>query len=138
DEQADAVGEQGQLLQVLRREAHRAALPAQRVDPLPEPPALGRIERSRRLVQQEGLRPTDQGQREVEPLAVADGEARARTPVVRKLELREQAAGIARRAALEAREQLEVLARGQPPVMRWALRHPADPPLALDAALARL
>ena len=93
---------------------------------LPERAALRRVERGGRLVEQQHPRRGEQRDRDVEPLPVADGE-RGRAHVGRQLELGRAAR---RRAPAgtpsSAREEAEVLARRQPPVVRRALRHPAD------------
>jgi hypothetical protein len=132
----------GDLLQVLRREDDCAAALARRVDPLPQPLPLGRIERRRRLVEEEDLRRAEERDREVQALPVADGERAARATAVRKLEGAKERGGRGGRVGLvlQAREELEVLARREAAVERGPLRCPADPRILrpLDRALARV
>src|SRR5438552_13096848 len=101
-----------ELLEILRREAHRAGLRAQRADDLPRAAPLPRIERGRRLVEQQRLRRAEERERDVQPLPVADRELARRPLLGRQREALEQPT---RRAgsigdALEPREELEVLA----------------------------
>ena len=102
------------LLEVLRREAHRASFGAQRVRDLPHAPPLAGVERRRRLVEQEDARLAEQRDGDVQPLAVADRQL-ARRPCRRRAARSARASARAARDrlanALEAREELEVLAR---------------------------
>ena len=101
---------------------------AQRGHALPQAPPLVGVERRGRLVEQQHLRVAEQRDGEVQPLAVADREVRARRGLAGQLERLEQPLGRRARVvlALEPREQLQVLARGQAPVLRGPLRRPAD------------
>ena len=101
----------------------------QRGRALPQPPALV-AGRARRSARRAGARP---GRR----AARSRGSSRWRLPTERfalgaavagQLERREQRLGRGTRVvlALEPREQLEVLAGGEAPVVRRPLRHPAD------------
>ena len=81
-EQHLAVGEHEQLARiafglgdVVGREDDARAGGDARVDELPEPRALARIERRRRLVEQQHRGVGDQADRDVDALAVAAGEA---------------------------------------------------------------
>src|SRR5262245_22306679 len=95
---------------------------------LPELPALRRIERGCRLVQEQDVWASEQRDGEVQPLAVANREARTRARGIGKLELVEQPRGGRRRVrlALELGEQLQILSRRQPSVVGGALRRPAN------------
>ena len=100
------------------------------------------IEGSRGLVDEEHPRRAEERDREVEPLAIADREVAARPAAVGQLEIGEQARRRRPRVrlALEPREELEVLARGQSSVVRRPLRRPADAQIleSLDLSLRRI
>ena len=112
---------------------------------LPQALALARIERRGRLVEHQHRRVREQAERDVDALAVAAREAVhplvGALPQAGLLEHRpHRAARI--RDALQAREELEVLAHREPRVDRGLLGNPADPractaPLAPDAHGAR-
>src|SRR5438477_964 len=68
-----------ELLEVLRHENDRSTLVAQGGDDLPEPAPLNGIEGCGRLVEQEHPRLPEEGQRDVQPLAVSDGQRMRRT-----------------------------------------------------------
>ena len=86
---------------------------AGRARELPEAAALPRIERGRRLVEQEHVRVAEQRDREVESLLVPDRQMRRRTIVVGELHRLEHPRRRRDRImhTLEASEELEVLAR---------------------------
>src|SRR3954451_14978369 len=109
----DSLGFALDLVEVLGREDDGAACLAQAVAALPEPAPLPGVERSGGLVEEQDVGASEEGDREVDPLAVADGEVRARLGLAGEVELAQQLPGDAGRAglALEAREQLDVLTR---------------------------
>ena len=93
------------------------------------PVAAGRrVQRRGRLVEEEHVRLGEERHRQIEALLVPRGQVTRRTVVRRDLDEAKQAVRRSLRVLdlLEAREELEVLARGQPAVLGRALRHPAD------------
>ena len=64
---ADAVGEMFRLVEVVGRQQHRRAEPAEVFDQLPRLAARSGIESGRRLVEEQHLRSSDDAEREVEP-----------------------------------------------------------------------
>ena len=62
------------LVQVVRRDQHRHALPRQVADQIPEPPARQRIDAAGRLVEKHDRRLVEDGAAEREPLAPAAGQ----------------------------------------------------------------
>jgi murein DD-endopeptidase MepM/ murein hydrolase activator NlpD len=127
-EDGDFVGEALDLLEVLRREDDRSAGRLHGAHELPEAASLARIERRRRLVEQEDPRFRQEGDRDVQTLLVSDRQ------------LGSEAVGLGERDRLErppdrdvdvvdpfqAREEDEVLPRGKAAVLRRALWNPAD------------
>jgi murein DD-endopeptidase MepM/ murein hydrolase activator NlpD len=117
-----------QLLEVLRGEDNGSVALAHAARNVPEPPALPRIERRGRFVEQKHVGSPEKGNGEVEPLLVARRKLRRQPSVVGELEQLDEArrggGGIV--DALETREELEVLPRRQPGVVRGPLRNPAD------------
>ena len=76
DELERAVGVARELVRVVGRDQDAAAALADAPRDLPQPAALGRVERGRRLVEQQHPRRAEQRQGDVEPLAVADAHTR--------------------------------------------------------------
>ena len=104
----------------------------------PDALALRRVEGRGRLVEEQHLRRREQRERDVEPLPVADRERRRRACPAGSSNSRRELVARGRAGLLRARRRAEVLERRQPPVVRRALRHPADALRTLDRAFARL
>jgi len=127
---------------VLRDEEQRDAALTLELEALPEPLPLLRVQRRSGLVEQQRVRIAEQRDREVQALPVADRELAREDSVPRQLELLQQPLGRPLRPLLcsEPREQLEVLARRQAPVLSGTLRRPTDARAgpSLDDARRRL
>src|SRR5439155_20414760 len=109
-----AIGVELEFLEVLRREGHRSTLVAQRGHGLPQPAPLTRIERRRRLVEEQDARNAEARKRDVQALPVPDGERVRGTiggDVEARKEPRRNTAVIG--LAFEAGEELEILTRSQ-------------------------
>ena len=110
-------------------EHDRAAGVPQRRGPLPQPPPLLGVERGSRLVEQEHVRRAEQRDREVRGAGGCRRRgSRWEPPSPGSSKSAEQALGRGARVvlALEPREELEVLPRGEPAVVRRPLRRPPD------------
>jgi murein DD-endopeptidase MepM/ murein hydrolase activator NlpD len=132
-----------QLLEVLGGEHDRSVTLAHAARDVPQPPTLARVERRGRLVEQEHLGSPKEGDGKVEPLLVARRELGRQASIVWQLEQLDEARRSARGIldAFQTREELEVLPRSEPGVMRRALGHPPHSTRAvtpLDAALGWL
>src|SRR6266550_82444 len=83
------IGVELELLEVLRREDDRATFVAQRRHGLPQPAPLTRIERRRRLVEEQDARIAEKRKRDVQALPVPDGK-RVRGTIRRDVEARKE------------------------------------------------
>jgi hypothetical protein len=100
------------LFELLGDEEQRDTSLALGFEPLPEPLTLLGIEGRGRLVEQERIRPAEQRDREVEALAIADGEGAREDAVSREPELVQRAlrGPVGSFVGFKAGEELEVLA----------------------------
>ena len=123
-------------------EDHRRAAPGELADELPEPRPLARVEADAGLVEEQGDRPREQTDRDVDPLLVAPREAGDGLvpPLAQPGQLEHLLdRGVRVLVALEPREEQQVLLDGQPPVERRLLGDPADRAAGqLDLALVGL
>src|SRR5439155_16194082 len=128
EEDGDSRREALQLFEVLRGEDDRPAAFCHRAAELPEAPPLTRVERRRRLVEEEQIRRRKERDREVEALLVPDRELRGRAFAVSQLNGGEHSLGgeLGLAEILEPREELEVLASREPAVQRRPLGHPPE------------
>jgi hypothetical protein len=128
---ADAIAQSGGLFHVVRRVDDRPAVGTQRLDTLEDRVAGLRVHTHRRLIQQDELRLVNQGRRQVQPpLHTARVGERAIAGAIFELDelqgrphaSREHRTG----QAVQAPEELEVLAAGQLVVHGQALGRNAD------------
>jgi hypothetical protein len=114
---------------VRRVDDGRAAVAGEPRDELPEPLALPRVQRRRRLVEQQHGRLAEQPDGDVDALAVAARQRPDRVAgAIHQVGLRQHPLDppVHFRDLLQPREQAQVLAHRQLRVDRRLLRHPAD------------
>jgi hypothetical protein len=116
------------LFEVLRCEDDGASTFAHLRGDLPEPSALARVERGRRLVEEQHVGLGEERDREIEPLLVSSREVRGQPTVVGEVEEPDESVcGLNRIGdSLEAGEELEVLPGRETRVMGRTLRYPPD------------
>src|SRR5262249_29831111 len=141
-ERHDAARVSLDLLELLADEQQRDTRLTLGLEPFPEPMTLLGVECRGRLVEQKRIGPAEQRAREVEALAFAHRKGAGEDSVQRQLELVEQPLGhnLGPFLRLEAREELEILARREACVLRRTLRGPPHRSslAALDYALGGL